>query len=43
MQAYYLADMSVTEISEQLDIPANTVKSHLRRGRQAVRRHLGQE
>lgn len=43
MQAYYLADMSVKEVSQELDIPANTVKSHLRRGRQALRRHLGEQ
>jgi predicted DNA-binding protein YlxM (UPF0122 family) len=36
----YLVEMSVKEIAGELDIPVNTVKSHLRRGRQAMRSYL---
>lgn len=38
--AYYAAELSVAEIAAELDLPANTVKSHLHRGRLAVRRML---
>ncbi len=38
--AYYLAELSVREIAAELDLPAGTVKSHLHRGRLAVRRRL---
>jgi RNA polymerase sigma-70 factor (ECF subfamily) len=37
---YYLAEMSVTEIAHELDLPEGTVKSHLHRGRSAVREKL---
>jgi RNA polymerase sigma-70 factor (ECF subfamily) len=38
--AYYLGEMSVTEISRALDMPAGTVKTRLHRGRQALRKEL---
>ncbi len=40
LTAYYLAELSVAEIAAELDLPENTVKSHLHRGRVAVRRTL---
>jgi RNA polymerase sigma-70 factor (ECF subfamily) len=40
LTAYYLAELSVAEIAAELGLPENTVKSHLRRGRLAVRRTL---
>lgn len=39
--AYYLGEMSVTEISRTLGIPEGTVKTRLHRGRQALREELG--
>jgi RNA polymerase sigma-70 factor, ECF subfamily len=39
--AYYLGEMSVTEISRTLGIPEGTVKTRLHRGRQALRKELG--
>jgi RNA polymerase sigma-70 factor, ECF subfamily len=39
--AYYLGEMSVTEISHMLGIPEGTVKTRLHRGRQALRKELG--
>ena len=38
--AYYLGEMSVTEISRTLNIPPGTVKTRLHRGRQALRKEL---
>lgn len=35
---HYLGEQSVAEIAEILDIPTGTVKTHLRRGRQALRK-----
>ncbi len=39
--AYYLGEMSVTEISRSLGIPEGTVKTRLHRGRQVLRTELG--
>jgi RNA polymerase sigma-70 factor (ECF subfamily) len=39
--AYYLGEMSVTEISRTLEIPEGTVKTRLHRGRQMLRKELG--
>jgi len=38
--AYYLGEMSVSEISRTLNIPPGTVKTRLHRGRQALRKEL---
>ena len=38
--AYYLGEMSVTEISCALNMPEGTVKTRLHRGRQALRKEL---
>ena len=40
LTAYYVAEMAVAEIAAELDLPVNTVKSHLHRGRLALRRML---
>lgn len=37
---HYVADMSIRDVSSVMGIPANTVKSHLRRGRAALRAGL---
>ncbi len=34
---YYIEGLSVREISELLDRPENTVKSHLKRGRESLK------
>ena len=39
--AYYLGEMSVTEISRTLGMPEGTVKTRLHRGRQMLRKELG--
>lgn len=39
--AYYLGEMSVSEISGTLVIPEGTVKTRLHRGRQMLRKELG--
>ena len=33
---YYFDDMKYTDIAEVLDIPLNTVKSHIRRGKERL-------
>jgi RNA polymerase sigma-70 factor (ECF subfamily) len=38
---YYLNDLSLSEISEILEIPEGTVKSRLHDGRNALKHHLG--
>jgi RNA polymerase sigma-70 factor, ECF subfamily len=38
--AYYLGEMSVREIADEIGLPEGTVKSHLHRGRIAARRRL---
>jgi RNA polymerase sigma-70 factor, ECF subfamily len=38
--AYYLGEMSVSEISRTLNMPEGTVKTRLHRGRQALRKEL---
>ena len=38
--AYYLYEVPVGEIAEAMGLPVNTVKSHLHRGRKAVRKML---
>ncbi len=40
LTAYYLYEVPVREIAEEMSMPVNTVKSHLHRGRKAVRRAL---
>lgn len=40
IQLYYSADLSVSAIAEVLNLPENTVKSRLRRGRETLRRQL---
>ena len=37
---YYLQDVSYPEISEVLDLPLGTVKTHLHRAKKMLRRHL---
>jgi RNA polymerase sigma factor (sigma-70 family) len=37
---HYLEDMSIAEISEVMEVPAGTVKSHLHRGRALLRQQL---
>ncbi len=39
--AYYLGELSVTEIARELKIPEGTVKTRLHRGRLALRKELG--
>ncbi len=41
--AYYLGEMSVAEIAHALRLPQGTVKSHLHRGRLAVREKLEEQ
>ena len=38
--AYYLGELPVLEIARMLDMPDGTVKTHLHRGRQTLRRQL---
>jgi RNA polymerase sigma-70 factor (ECF subfamily) len=38
--AYHVAELSVREIADELDLPEGSVKSHLHRGRLAVRRRM---
>lgn len=38
--AYYVAEVPVRDIAQELGMPENTVKSHLRRGRLALRTQL---
>jgi RNA polymerase sigma-70 factor (ECF subfamily) len=38
--AYYLGEMSVTEVSRALNMPEGTVKTRLHRARQALRKEL---
>jgi len=40
LTAYYLYETPVREIAETMEMPINTVKSHLHRGRKALRRTL---
>lgn len=40
LTAYYLYETPVREIAEEMKMPSNTVKSHLHRGRKALRRTL---
>jgi len=40
LTAYYLYEAPVREIAEEMGMPVNTVKSHLHRGRQAIRKNL---
>ncbi len=41
--AYHVGEVPVREIAFELGMPENTVKSHLRRGRRAVRARLEEE
>lgn len=43
MTLYYFHEMSIREISEQLDVPENTVKSRLSRGRIVLKQLLEKE
>jgi RNA polymerase sigma-70 factor (ECF subfamily) len=40
--AYYLGEVPVKEIAREMEMPENTVKSHLRRARAALRHRLGE-
>ncbi len=40
LTAYYVGELPVAEIARTLDIPEGTVKSHLHRGRRALREKL---
>jgi RNA polymerase sigma-70 factor (ECF subfamily) len=40
LMAYYLGEMPVIEIARSLSMPENTVKTHLHRGRKALREQL---
>ena len=40
---YYFEDKSYQEISETLDLPINTVKVHLLRAKDQLRKKLGSE
>ncbi len=37
---YYFEDLSYEEVSKKLKLPINTVRTHLRRGRQSLRKML---
>ncbi|MBI3538136.1 MAG: RNA polymerase sigma factor [Chloroflexi bacterium] len=39
----YFEEFSYEEIAQSLDIPLNTVRTHLRRAKQELRMHLGKE
>lgn len=43
LQLYYYQDFSVKEISELLTVPEGTVKTNLKRGRDALKRALGED
>lgn len=40
IQLYYLNELSYKEVSAKLHIPINTVRTHLLRAKQALKRHL---
>ncbi|WP_297439474.1 sigma-70 family RNA polymerase sigma factor [uncultured Clostridium sp.] len=39
----YFNDMSIDNIAEVLDIPSSTVKSHIRRGKEALKKYLRED
>ncbi|WP_461218593.1 sigma-70 family RNA polymerase sigma factor [Lapidilactobacillus salsurivasis] len=41
LQLFYYQDMSISEISQLLEVPEGTVKTRLRRGRSALQEQLG--
>lgn len=41
--AYHVGEVPVADIAHDMGLPVNTVKSHLRRGRLALRGRLGKE
>jgi RNA polymerase sigma-70 factor (ECF subfamily) len=41
--AYYVGEIPVRDIASMMEMPENTVKSHLRRGRLMLRAHLREE
>ncbi|WP_207696628.1 TIGR02954 family RNA polymerase sigma-70 factor [Enterococcus sp. DIV0212c] len=43
LQLFYYQDFSVKEISELLEMPDGTVKTNLKRGRDALRKRLGED
>ena len=40
IELYYFSDLTVSEIAQMLQKPVNTVKSHLRRGREELKELL---
>jgi RNA polymerase sigma-70 factor (ECF subfamily) len=40
---HYLLDLPVTEIARQIDVPVNTVKSRLSRGRSRLATMIGSD
>jgi RNA polymerase sigma-70 factor (ECF subfamily) len=40
---YYYEDRSIQEVSRVLELPANTVKTHLHRARAALREAMARE
>jgi RNA polymerase sigma-70 factor (ECF subfamily) len=40
---YYFDDLKYTDIAEILEIPLNTVKSHIRRGKERLREIIQQD
>ncbi|MGX7148441.1 sigma-70 family RNA polymerase sigma factor [Enterococcus ureasiticus] len=43
LQLFYYQDFSVKEISELLNMPEGTVKTNLKRGRDALKKNLGED
>lgn len=43
IKLYYFADLAYEEISQRLKLPLNTVRTHLRRGRESLKKILNYE
>ena len=43
LELFYWEGLSIAEMAESLEIPTGTVKRRLMRGREALRRRLGEE